>query len=173
MSKPISRRGFLKVSGGMAASAGVLATGLGTAQAAAPAEVGRATLPYPTKEIGKARALKVNTPMSFTYPDAASPCIAVKMGNPVPSGVGPDKDVVAYSVLCTHMGCQVAYEEATKTFKCPCHFSTFDAEQTGQMVTGQATENLPQITLDYNPKDDTIRAIAVEGLIYGRQANIL
>lgn len=172
MSNPISRRGFLKFSGGMAAGAGVLATGLGEAQAA-PAEVGRATLPYPVKDLGKARALKVNTPVSFSFPDAASPCVAVKMGSPVPGGVGPDKDIVAYSVLCTHMGCQVSYDTQTRAFKCPCHFSIFDAEKSGQMITGQATENLPPIILEYNPKDDSIKAIAVDGLIYGRQSNIL
>ena len=32
-------------------------------------------------------------------------------------------------------------------FKCPCHFSVFDAEMHGQMICGQATENLPRIQL--------------------------
>ena len=41
------------------------------------------------------------------------------------------------------------------------------------MVSGQATENLPSIVLEYNPKDDSVRAVAVEGLIYGRQSNLL
>mgnify|MGYP000179710431 CR=1 FL=1 len=172
MTQKVSRRDFLKISGGAAAGAGAMVAGIGVAQAA-PAEVGRATLPYPAKDLGKAGALRPNTPVSFTYPDAASPCVMVKMGAPVPGGVGPDKDIVAYSVLCTHMGCQVAYEQATKTFKCPCHYSTFDAEQTGQMVTGQATENLPQIVLEHNPKDDSVKAVGVDGLIYGRQSNIL
>ena len=172
MTNKISRRGFLKLSGGVAAGAGVMAAGVGTAQAA-QGEVGRATLPYPAKELDKAHAFQVNTPMSFTYPDAASPCVAVKMGSPVPGGVGPDKDIVAYSVLCTHMGCQVSYDADTRAFKCPCHFSIFDAEKSGQMITGQATENLPPIVLEYNPKDDSIKAIAVDGLIYGRQSNVL
>ena len=172
MTNKISRRGFLKLSGGMAAGAGAMAAGVGTAQAA-QGEVGRATLPYPAKAVAKAKALKANVPVSFQYPDAASPCVIVKMGSPVPGGVGPDKDIVAYSVLCTHMGCQVSYEPQSRTFKCPCHFSMFDAEKTGQMITGQATENLPQILLEYEAKDDSVRAVAVNGLIYGRQSNIL
>jgi len=49
----------------------------------------------------------------------------------------------------------------------------FDSEKTGQMVTGQATENLPRIRLSYDEKTDTLTATGVEGLIYGRQANIL
>jgi arsenite oxidase small subunit len=172
MTNKISRRGFLKLSGGVAAGAGVMVAGVGAAQAA-QGEVGRATLPYPAKTIAKAKALKANVPVSFQYPDAASPCVIVKMGSPVPGGVGPDQDIVAYSVLCTHMGCQVSYEPQSRTFKCPCHFSMFDAEKTGQMVTGQATENLPQILLEYHASDDSVRAVAVNGLIYGRQSNIL
>lgn len=41
------------------------------------------------------------------------------------------------------------------------------------MISGQATEKLPSIVLDYNASNGTVRAIAVDGLIYGRQANLL
>ena len=95
------------------------------------------------------------------------------MGTAVPGGVGPDKDIVAFSTLCTHMGCPVAYDAATKSFKCPCHFSMFDAEMSGQMICGQATENLPRVQLSYDAKTGSIMAVGIDGLIYGRQANIL
>ena len=36
----------------------------------------------------------------------------------------------------------------------------FDAELGGQMICGQATENLPQIELDYNAKDGSVTAVA-------------
>jgi arsenite oxidase small subunit len=49
----------------------------------------------------------------------------------------------------------------------------FDAEKAGQMICGQATENLPRVVLEYNAKTDSITAVAVDGLIYGRQSNIL
>jgi arsenite oxidase small subunit len=71
------------------------------------------------------------------------------------------------------MGCPVAYDAAQRIFKCPCHFSTFDAEKSGQMVCGQATENLPRIVLNYNSANDTVTAVAVDGLLYGRQSNLL
>ncbi len=171
MDGKLTRRGFLKLSGG-AAGAGA-AVGLGLPRGAEAAEVGRATLPYPATTIAKARTLKPNSPVVFHYPDASSPCVVIKMGAPVPGGVGPDNDIVAYSTLCTHMGCPVSYDAATREFKCPCHFSMFDAEKAGQMITGQATENLPQIVLEYRAKDDSVRAVAVNGLIYGRQSNIL
>lgn len=169
----ISRRSFLKLGGGMAAGTVAATVAIpGGAEAAQP-DVGRTTLPYPHKAVTKARALKVNVPVSFNFPDAASPCTLIKMGHAVPGGVGPDKDIVAYSTLCTHMGCPVNYDAATRAFRCPCHYSSFDAELSGQMICGQATEDLPQIVLKYDAKDDTVTAVAVEGLIYGRQANVL
>jgi arsenite oxidase small subunit len=169
MGYEITRRQFLKASGAVAATAGVAAAA--PAEAAPP--VGSATLPYPKTALGTARSLKANSPKSFTYPDAASPCTLVKLGKPVPGGVGPEGDIVAYSNLCTHMGCPVAYDAQSRTFKCPCHFSTFDAELAGQMICGQATESLPRIQLSYNPKEDSIGAVGVIGLIYGRQSNVL
>ena len=41
------------------------------------------------------------------------------------------------------------------------------------MVCGQATENLPRVVLEYDAKTDTVTAVGVDGLIYGRQSNIL
>lgn len=169
MDSTVSRRMFFKVSGATAASA----TALGAAPSveAATVDSGRTTLPYPTKTLGKMAALKVNEPMAFAYPDASSPCAMLKMGRKVVGGVGPDGDVVAYSTLCTHMGCPVTYDPQARSFKCPCHFSQFDPEIAGQMICGQATENLPQVTLRVG-SDGSIVATGVQGLIYGRQANV-
>jgi len=167
----LSRRGFLKISSGVAASAAAM--GVGNAQAATTADAGRTTLPYKPKTVTKARGLKTNSPLSFTFPDEQSPCTLVKVGREVPGGVGPERDIVAYSTLCTHMGCPVNYDQSTLTFRCGCHYSVFDAEMGGQMVCGQATENLPQITLKYHEKNDTVTAVSVNGLIYGRQSNLL
>ncbi|PMZ88457.1 MULTISPECIES: arsenate reductase (azurin) small subunit [unclassified Pseudomonas] len=169
----ISRRTFLKVGGGVAASAAFGVPNLTQAAPSTPAVEGRVNLPYQMKAISKAQKLQVNMPVLFAYPDAASPCALLKMGAPVPGGVGPDRDIVAFSTLCTHMGCPVAYDAERRLFKCPCHFSIFDPEHAGQMVSGQATESLPSVVLEYNPQDDSVRAVAVEGLIYGRQSNLL
>ena len=169
----VSRRTFLKLSGsGVALTGTTVATGAFLQSSSAYAD-SSTVLPYGKLNIGKAGDMKSNQPMNFSYPDKASPCVAIKMGEPVAGGVGPNNDIVAYSSLCTHMGCPVAYEAQSKTFKCACHFSTFDAERGGQMICGQATENLPKIILQYLSSDDSIHAVGVDGLIYGRQANIL
>lgn len=174
MGEPISRRSFLKLGGTVAATTatGTLA-GVADANAASVVNVGRSTLPYPAKIIAQASSLKPNVPQMFSFPDAASPCAVVKLGRAVPGGVGPQNDIVAYSTLCTHQGCPVAFDPKQATFKCPCHFSIFDPAHQGQMVCGQATQNLPQVTLEYGVKDGSVRAVAVDGLIYGRQSNIL
>jgi len=173
----VSRRIFLVSSGGGTAAAALATAGLAPAQAATPAGTptpgGSTTLNYPRRAVGKATSMPVNEVVSFSYPDASSPCYAIRMGAPVPGGVGPNKDIVAYSGMCTHMGCPVAYEPGTKTFKCGCHFSIFDPENSGQMVCGQATEDLPQILLEYDARSDSVQAVAINGLLYGRQSNIL
>ncbi|HBP6526506.1 TPA: arsenate reductase (azurin) small subunit [Pseudomonas aeruginosa] len=170
---PITRRGFLKVSGGVAAGVAIGVPDVLHAATPTPEAQGRVNLPYPLHSIAKKQQLQANTPVPFSYPDASSPCALIKMGHPVPGGVGPDRDIVAYSLLCTHMGCPVAYDAERRVFKCPCHFSIFDPEHAGQMVSGQATEKLPSIVLQYDPKDESVHAVAVEGLIYGRQSNLL
>ena len=130
------------------------------------------TLEYPKATISNASQLPVNKAVNFNYPDDNSPCAMIRMGKVVPGGVGPDKDIVAYSIQCNHMGCPLDYEPSSRTFKCPCHFSIFDSEKAGQMVTGQATEDLPRIVLSYNKDSGDVKAIGVEGLIFGRQANV-
>ena len=175
MDSKVSRRVFfIKTSTAAAAGAAGAAIAVpGTAQAAPATDAGRATLPYPRRAITAISKLKVNEPLAFTYPDSASPCALIKMGHRVPGGIGPDGDVVAFSTLCTHMGCPVAYDAGTKTFKCGCHFSIFDPENGGQMVCGQATEDLPRVLLDFDARANAVVAVGVDGLIYGRQANIL
>jgi arsenite oxidase small subunit len=170
----LSRRIFLKSSGGAAAAVGAAALP-GAAQAAAPGDgaTTATTLNYPKRPVGKAGGMPVNQAVSFTYPDPSSPCYAIRMGSAVPGGVGPNKDIVAYSAMCTHMGCPVAYDGGTRTFKCGCHYSIFDPENGGQMVCGQATEDLPRVQLSYDAKTDTVTAVGIDGLLYGRQANIL
>lgn len=169
----LRRRRFLQAGGGSVAAVATF-NPLSTANAQESVEQpGRTTLDYPSTTVGEAANLTTDSPMRFTYPDSASPCIAIKLGKPVPGGVGPDNDIVGYSLLCTHMGCPTQYDKVSKTLKCPCHFTEFDAEKSGQMICGQATQDLPRILLRYDASTDSVTAVGVEGLIYGRQANII
>lgn len=52
-------------------------------------------------------------------------------------------DFVAYSAVCTHQQCMVAYKNGQ--LACPCHGSIFDAEDGGAVVNGPANQPLPEI----------------------------
>jgi ubiquinol-cytochrome c reductase iron-sulfur subunit len=57
-------------------------------------------------------------------------------------------NIVAYSKICTHVGCPVAlYEETTHHILCPCHQSTFDAATGATVIFGPAPRPLPQLPL--------------------------
>ncbi len=168
----MNRRDFLKSSG---VAAAIPALGVaGYAQAAETRQEKNGANPdYPDMTVSNISRLAINKPVSFTYPDADSPCVLIRMGRETPGGVGPDRDIVAYSILCKHMGCSLMYVPESRTFRCPCHFSIFDSEKGGQMVSGQATEDMPQIRLTWDESSGTIKATGVDGLIFGRQANVL
>ena len=56
--------------------------------------------------------------------------------------------IVAYSKICTHVGCPVAlYEQHTHHLLCPCHQSTFDLTQECKVIFGPASHALPQLPI--------------------------
>ena len=55
---------------------------------------------------------------------------------------------VAYSKICTHVGCPVGlYQEDKQELLCPCHQSTFDVLDGARPKFGPATRSLPQLPL--------------------------
>ena len=55
---------------------------------------------------------------------------------------------IAYSVICTHLGCPVKlYEQQTHHLFCPCHQSTFDASNGAKVLFGPAARALPQLAI--------------------------
>lgn len=53
--------------------------------------------------------------------------------------------VFAYSAVCTHQGCTVAYKSANKTLHCPCHGAEFDPFNNGSAVAGPVRDPLPAV----------------------------
>ena len=59
--------------------------------------------------------------------------------------------IVAYSKICTHVGCPVSlYEQTTHHILCPCHQSTFNAPKGAQVIFGPAARPLPQLPIMTN-----------------------
>jgi ubiquinol-cytochrome c reductase iron-sulfur subunit len=58
---------------------------------------------------------------------------------------------VAYSKLCTHLGCPVGlYEQELELLVCPCHQSMFNIRNGAVPEFGPAPRPLPQMHLGYN-----------------------
>ena len=165
----IGRRAFFVRTAAAAASAVAAAAIPGGAPRAAPSP---ALVIYPAAKLANIRELKLNEPLSISYPDADSPGVLLKLGSRVEGGVGPDGDIVAFTVLCPHKGFPLGYQPADKSFSCPGHYSRFDAEKGGLQIWGHATQNLPQFQLSIDENGD-IYAVGVDELIYGRLSNVL
>lgn len=56
--------------------------------------------------------------------------------------------ILAYSKICTHVGCPIAlYEHRTHHLLCPCHQSTFDLADSGDVIFGPAARRMPQLPI--------------------------
>lgn len=159
------RRDFLFAAGASLVSLVIPGLGKGQARVAA----------YPRKKLARLADLKVGTPIEFRYPWDHANCASVllKLGRPAAGGVGPDGDVVAFNGLCTHMGWVIPAKSfhADPGIAGPCsgHWTTFDLTRHGMVVSGHASQGLPQVLLELDQGD--ILAVGMLGLIYGFHDN--
>ncbi len=84
-----------------------------------------------------ARASEVAPGSALTFRNSGQPAVLVHLQ----SG-----DFVAYSAVCTHQRCTVAYKNGQ--LACPCHGSVFDAENGAEVVNGPAQLPLPEIPVE-------------------------
>jgi len=57
-------------------------------------------------------------------------------------------DIVAYSAICTHSGCEVDDNVGdNQTIFCSCHQSVFDPRDSGAVIGGPAPRSLPALPL--------------------------
>lgn len=85
-----------------------------------------------------------------TQADAAT--LLIRPDQPVDPVEGRDgwtqDGVVAYSKICTHVGCPVGlYEAQEHLLLCPCHQSTFEVLNGAKPIFGPAARALPQLPL--------------------------
>jgi nitrite reductase/ring-hydroxylating ferredoxin subunit len=78
----------------------------------------------------------------FRYPSSADPAILLRVA---------DRDVVAFSQKCTHLGCVVYFQADEHRWHCPCHEGNFD-ELTGAVLSGPPPRPLGRI--DVEIRDD-------------------
>ncbi len=166
-----NRRQFLLTSG--FATGTILLSGL---PGLGDKEIEALTTGYLRKKIGQVSKLKAHKPLPFHYPDnnKFSDCFLVKLDTKAGGGVGPKKDIVAFSNFCTHMGGNTlkgGYSASDRALgPCPHHGSVFDLTRHGIIVSGHATQNIAQVLLEVDVND--IFAVGMMGLIYGRHSNL-
>jgi arsenite oxidase small subunit len=161
-----TRRDFIK-----AGSTGVAGFVAAQSLASTPRAGAAAAPRYPVISVAALKDIGAGATIVFAYPDVGSPAVLLRLGEAAAHGVGPGRDIVAYSTLCTHKGCPVSFKPERKMMICPCHWSTFDPAKAGALIIGQASQQLPQIELRVT--NGVVEAIGVSGLIYGRHTNVV
>ena len=101
-------------------------------------------------------AAKIVTKKGGGAPDNAIAAISdLNVGSALPiklaSGdpgilIRTDTDAVcAFSAVCTHQGCTVDYDSASKELICPCHGARFDPLQNGKAIAGPTRNPLTEL----------------------------
>ena len=151
------------------AAGGVAALGAGAA-AVVIATSGDDEAEFPRMTVASLGDLAPNEPISFEYPLKGQSSVLVDLDQEVPGGIGDNGSIVAYSVLCQHMGCDVQFVPEGGYLLCPCHQSKYDPAREGNVIQGVAQAPLPRIQLEL--EDEDIVAVGVVGLIYGYRENL-
>jgi len=84
-----------------------------------------------------AQASEVAPGSALTFKEGGQDAVLVHLEN---------GDFVAYSAVCTHQACTVAYQKGQ--LACPCHGSVFDPANGAEVVTGPAQSPLPEIPIE-------------------------
>jgi thiosulfate dehydrogenase [quinone] large subunit len=101
------------------------------------ADAGIASVPSGTTAITSASAVDAAGGVEFKNPTTGDPAYVVQ--------TAPGK-YTAFSAICTHAGCTVAFLKKTSQFQCPCHGGLYDAK-TGKVLGGPPPAPLQQIAV--------------------------
>ena len=127
----VDRRGFLRVSS--IAALAVVGSGLGRAFPKKTSAIPAASSSG-SKKIIKDAALKVGGTHNFTA-KAGTPAVLFKTKT----------GIYAYSAVCTHEGCTVQYNTASKHLQCGCHGAVFDPANDAKVLGGPTNTPLAKI----------------------------
>jgi len=104
----------------------------------------------PTKTSSSVGGGKVLVSTTEKLPVGSGAVVAV--GSKPAVVINTDGGIKAYSAICTHLGCIVAWDETAKLIVCPCHDGRFNPTN-GAVVSGPPPAPLPSLTVTVEDKD--------------------
>jgi arsenite oxidase small subunit len=173
-----TRRDFLKIllaagSAFTVAAAASVARFLTYIPPATPGQ-SAAQLAWPRIKVVNANSLELLKPLRFNYPLVNTPNVLVKLGVKAENGVGPDGDIVAYSIICQHLGCYFGFQApgssppCNSSFQAPvaqgyccCHGGQYDFTQGAKVIGGPPPRPVPSVQLEYDGDTGDIFAVAM------------
>lgn len=93
----------------------------------------------PGEAIATERDVEANSSVPYKNARTGQPEVLVRL---------PDGRFVAYSAVCTHQGCTVAYNPDTRKLACPCHGGVFDPANGAKVVAGPPPRPLPTVSTE-------------------------
>jgi arsenite oxidase small subunit len=128
---------------------------------AAEASASAATGTFPKVMITNISTLQDNVPVTFNYPLDDEPNLLIKVGQKATGGIGPDGDIVAFSNICQHLGCNYGFQapgtsppcNSSYVAKIPmgyccCHGSQYDFLTAATVIGGPAPRPVPAVILE-------------------------
>jgi len=114
---------------------------------------------YPARKIEGAEKLLPGSSLYFNYPTRNDPAVLLRLS---------DGEYKAYSRRCSHAGCSVDFDPASRCLKCPCHRGTFDA-RVGYVMFGPPPRPLDEIILHMRAGGE----LWAVGKNFGREGEII
>jgi len=107
---------------------------------------------YPRMKVANSSEVQAGSSILFTYPHKDRPAVLIHLA----SG-----DLVAYDAFCTHLGCQIhfdqepikGWENKKDNLFCPCHGAVFDPSN-GTVLAGPPPRPMPKIKLEIESNGD-------------------
>lgn len=142
----ISRKKFIRL--GAAVGLGAAAAPLASACGGGENSAGSGGTPKASDvleggpKVGKGQAIakesevKSGSAFPFTDADTGQQSVLVHL---------EDGEFAAYSAVCTHQACTVAYKDGQLV--CPCHGSVFDPASGATVLNGPANRPLPKVAI--------------------------
>lgn len=110
---------------------------------ARPAKIASSTAKVVTKKGGSAPANAIAAISDLNVGSALQ--IKLASGDPGILIRTATDAVCAFSAVCTHEGCTVDYDTASKELICPCHGARFDPLQNGKAIAGPTRTPLTEL----------------------------